>query len=97
MKSTELSSISARRASRILAVTPEVRADHSLVDAAPTRAAIARLKEAGYTKRWLAVQLGSRATTPSLWFLNKAQVTAKTASKVERLVRLLETGRIRRP
>ena len=47
----------------------------------------------GYTKTFLARQMGSRAKRPSLQ-IEAHRITALTASKVERLYRRIREGRV---
>ena len=51
------------------------------------------LLEAGYTKTFVAKQLGRRAKTPSLQ-IQADRITALTPSKVERLYRRIQEGRV---
>lgn len=77
----------ARTVKKILAVTSAQRGDASLVTAAHTWGRINALLEEGYTKTYLAQQLGyARALQ-----LHKNLVTAKNAAKVERLYTRLMT------
>jgi hypothetical protein len=69
---------------KILAVTPDVRGDWTLVDAGPTWERIAWLLEEGFTRGELARLLGSK--TPALQ-LGRKKVRAATAARVERLFR----------
>lgn len=85
--------IRARTERRILAVDESCRADRSYVPAEPTWVLIRQLLRDGYTKGWIAMQLGQK--TPALQ-LNKRIVTAKNASRVKRLVRMIEAGRVSR-
>ena len=71
---------------RILAVDDGARADHGLVDAKATRAAIRELLKHGLTKGEIASRLGSEAKTPSLQ-VSRRQVTAINALKVQRLLK----------
>lgn len=83
----------AQTARRILAVTEEARGDRSLVPAGRTWRILARLIAAGYTRAQLARWMGYR--NGALQF-NRHQVTARTESRVERLARLVEAGKLRR-
>lgn len=87
--------IYARTARRILAVDEGVRADGSLVNGEPTRAAIRRLQADGYGVRFLSRNLGTSGSWLPI-YSRAPRVTARTASKVERLVRLIEAGRVSR-
>lgn len=78
--------IRAETARRILAVDDGARADHALVDAKATRAAIRELLKYGLTKGEIASRLGSEAKTPSLQ-VSRRQVTALNAMKVQRLLK----------
>lgn len=79
-------------AKRILAVDQSAVADHALIDSRPTWKILDELISLGYTKRWLAQKLRAGH---SIQF-NRQRITAKSASKVERLYRLIEAGRISR-
>ena len=82
-------------ADRILAVNRSAIADCALVPAGRTWTLLSELLAAGYTKTFLAKQLGSRAKRPSLQ-IETYRITALTASKVERLYRGIREGRISR-
>lgn len=75
---------------RILAVTPEARADASLVPAAKTWRWIRKLLDEGYTRQDLARALGSQARRPALQ-LRRDHVLARTEARVGRLYRRLTT------
>jgi hypothetical protein len=75
---------------RILAVTPDARADHALVPAARTWRWIRRLLDEGYTRQDLARALGSKAERPALQ-LHRGHVLARTEARVGRLYRRLTT------
>jgi len=70
-------------------------ADGALVPAGPTWKLLNKLLEAGYTRMFLAKQLGSRAKRPVLQ-VQAERITALTASKVERLYRRIKEGRVSR-
>lgn len=76
----------------ILAVTEEARGDASLIDAAPTWTLINELLAEGYTKVQLAHWLGY---AHALQFKKKL-ITARSASRVERIYRLVRDGRLMR-
>lgn len=77
----------ARTVKKVLAVTTAQRGDASLVTAAHTWKRINTLLDEGYTKTYLAQQMGyARALQ-----LRKDRVTAKNAAKVERLYTRLMT------
>jgi len=79
--------IRARTARRIIAVTPAMASDHAFVTATRTWVLIGRLLEEGYTKTYLARQLGyARALQ-----FNKTRVLVRNAARVERLYRKLTT------
>ena len=82
-------------ADRILAVDRTAVADCALVPAGRTWTLLNELLEAGYTKTFLAKQLGNRAKRPSL-HIQADRITALTASKVERLYRRIREGRVSR-
>jgi hypothetical protein len=71
---------------RILAVGPRHAAQGSLVDARPTWALLEQLMARGYTRSWIAAQLGSRARVPALQ-IGTRQVLTSTAQAVEALAR----------
>jgi hypothetical protein len=70
-------------------------ADRALVSGGRTWALLNELLAAGYTKTFLAKQLGSRAKAPSLQ-IQADRITALTASKVERPYRRIQEGRVSR-
>jgi hypothetical protein len=78
----------ARAERRILTVSKAMRSDGSLVAAVRTWKLIGLILEEGYTKAWVAKQLGNE--TPALQ-LNKRLVTARNAENVERLYRRIST------
>lgn len=80
-------------ASRILSVTKDAVADGALISAAPTWRLIRELLDGGYTRVWIARQLGQRGQGLQL---GRERITARNASKVERLYRLIKAGRISR-
>jgi hypothetical protein len=92
----ERTKIRADAAKRILAVDRSCVADGALISAAETRRLLRELIDLGYTRQWIARQLGSQAKTPSLQILRRDFVTARNASKVERLYRRLQAGEIAR-
>lgn len=91
----EQTRISARNLRRILAVTTEARADRSIVPAGPTWRLIHQLLEGGYTRQQIARWLGSTAKNPALQ-LRRDRITAANASKVERLYKRIQEGRVSR-
>ena len=82
-------------ADRILAVDRSAIADGALVPAAQTWKLLNELLDSGYTKAFLAKQLGSRSKPPSLQ-IGTDKITALNASKVERLYRRIQEGRVSR-
>lgn len=74
--------IRARTERAILAVTTAAAADHALIDAGPTWLLIDELVHLGYSKAFLAGQLGY--ANPALQF-NRQQVTVRNAYEVQRL------------
>jgi len=95
IRNGERSVIYASTARRILDVDENCRLDNSLVDAKPTRDAIRRLQSAGYQVRFLSRKLGfSGSWLPT--YSRAHKVKARTASAVERLIRLMNAGRIQR-
>lgn len=87
--------IRASTSRQILAVDRTCAADHARVDGKPTWRLLQKLINAGYTQTWIARQLGAKSKTPRLQFARTA-VLAITASRVERLYRLVDQGRISR-
>ena len=77
---------------RILRVNRSAVVDCAVVPAGPTWRLLNELREAGYTKTFLAKQLRSRAKRRSLQ-IEARWITALTASKVERLYRRIREGR----
>jgi hypothetical protein len=81
-------SIRARTERAILAVTEAAKADHALLDAAPTWRLLDSLLAQGYTKAALARALGQ---TRAALQISRHQVTVRTAYAVERLHAQLRT------
>jgi hypothetical protein len=79
---------------RILATDEGARADGSLVDGAKAWRQIESLLEDGYTKQQLAHWLGYKGKTLQL---RRGRMTARNASRIERLARLIEEGKLKRP
>ncbi len=78
---------------RILAVDAACLRDHACVPGAATSERIADLLDRGYSRKMLAAWLGCS----SAWlYAPKKWVTARMESRVERLCRMLEAGRIAR-
>jgi hypothetical protein len=86
--------VSARNERKILAVDLQCSKDGAYIDARPTWLLLDRLFDSGYTKTQLAAWLGSKAKVPSLQLKRGARITAIKASKIERLYRLIDTGKI---
>lgn len=86
--------IRARTERRIVAVDATVRGDNSLVDSAATWRLLDRLLEGGYSKvqlaRWI---VGPHARSLQL---KRGRITARTASRVERVYQMLQDGKLRR-
>lgn len=82
IRSGKRTQIRARTEKKILAVTTAVLGDAVLVPAGSTWALIGELQAAGFTKGYLALQLGRK--TPALQ-LNKQFVTLRNKAAVERL------------
>lgn len=80
--SGEKQTIRARTARAILAVTAAAAADGAYIDATPTWKLITRLLEVGYSKSFIAAQLGK--ATGALQ-LGRRRLTARNAFEVERL------------
>lgn len=77
----------------LLAVDAGARSGGALVGAGPTWRLLNELIDRGYTKAWIAQQLGCKM--PALQ-IHKDWITAETAAKVERFYNLLNSGKIRR-
>lgn len=73
-----------RTAEKILGVRRSLAAGGANVDATKTWKQIEDLLAAGYTKTWIAKQLGSKAKVPTLQ-VGRKQVLASTARKVDEL------------
>ena len=86
--------IRARTEARILAVDEAAIADGALVDAGRARRMVQELVQQGYTKAQMAQWMGYKR--PVLQFLKTRHITARTASRVERMVALLRAGKLRR-
>lgn len=89
IRSGKRKQIRARTEKLILAVTAESRGDKSLVPAAPTWKLIEALLRAGFTKGFIALQIGRK--TPALQ-LNRDWITVKNEAAVARLHRRLMTA-----
>lgn len=83
-------------AQRILAVDQQAIADHATIPIAPTCRLIRGLVEDGYTRKWIARQLGYRGGGLPFLYTGSRRLSALNASKVERLCRLIAAGRIAR-
>ena len=82
----------AMRAKAILSISLDTVAnDAMLVPAAKTWEKIRWMLREGFTKSEIARRLGSKATVPALQ-LNKSQITAKNAMRVEKLYNILRAG-----
>jgi hypothetical protein len=77
---------------RILAVDADAIADGQIVSGDRTHALIRKLTADGYTRVWIAKQLGYKGR--GLQF--RERVTARTASRVERLYARILAGRVSR-
>ena len=86
----------AETARRICGVTAAAVCGSSPVDAAATWRLLEKLIEDGYTKRQIAVWLGSQAKCPQLQ-LRRDRVTAANARKVRALYYNIQSGRLARP
>lgn len=86
IRSGKRRNIRARTERLILAVTPEVAADHALVSAARSWQLIDKLIGAGFTKGYIALQLGAK--TPALQ-LSRDKITVRHAADVDRLYKRL--------
>jgi hypothetical protein len=85
--------IRATTAARILGTDAGARADSALVSPRRTRLLIAELVRSGYTHLWIARQLGYKSG--GLQFHHK-RITARNASRVERLYLLIQAGKVAR-
>ena len=83
-------------AERLLKVDVDVMADHSLISARTTRARIAGLVEGGYTRLWIARQLGYKGTGLPFLYTKSRWISAINALRVERLVKLINAGKVER-
>ena len=81
---------------KILSVTVDSLADGARIPAGPTWVILDRLIGQGFTRTWLAQQLGSEASTPSLQ-ISRKWVTARNARLVENLAEKIDAGLIERP
>jgi hypothetical protein len=86
--------VRAKLARKILDADESVRADGSYVDCKPTRELIHDLRERGWSETQLATWMGYKKR---LKFLYRSRIRALTASRVERLYRMIDEGRKRRP
>jgi hypothetical protein len=82
--------IRARTERKILAVTKACASDHALVSARRTWRLLNQLLEEGYTRTFIAAELGSQAKRPALQ-VSREFVLARTAHQVETLHRRLTT------
>ena len=93
IRSGHIVRILATAEARILAVDATCLRDHALVPGGPTSERIDLILSSGYSKRQLVAWLGCS----SAWLYSpKKWVTARMESRVERLCRMLESGRIAR-
>lgn len=77
----------------LLGVDAGARSGGALVSAAPTWRLLNELIERGYTRAWIAQQLGAKK--PALQ-IHRGWITAETEARVRRLYNLLNAGKIRR-
>jgi len=89
-----MSRIRADTETAILDIDASAISDHALVPARGAKRCLKRLMRRGYTTSQLARWLGYR--NECLHMLAKKKVTARTASRVEQLERLIEDGRLSR-
>ena len=85
--------IRALTARKILSVDVGARAGAAHVPAGPTLGLIAELVDGGYTRFWIARQLGYRGQGLQFHF---QRITARNAMRVERLYRRIEAGLVQR-
>lgn len=79
----------------VLSVDKGALSGGAVIPAGGTWRILNELINRGYTKSWLAKQLGSKSETPALQ-IRKDKVTASTAMRVEQLYGRLNAGKIRR-
>lgn len=79
---------------RVLAVRaePQVLADGQCIDARPTKKLIDKLLDGGYTKTWIADQLGMKGHRLQVY----DRITVRNAARIERLYRDIDAGKVRR-
>lgn len=79
---------------RVLAVRaePQVLADGQCIDAGPTKKLLAKLLDGGYTRTWIADQLGMAGHRLQVY----DRITVRNAGRIQRLYDALQAGRIRR-
>lgn len=75
--------------------THEVMPDGAKIAAGPTWRLLNELLDGGYTRTWLARQLGSTAKVPALQ-VGRDLITVRTAGRVQRLYDAIQEGRVRR-
>jgi hypothetical protein len=92
IRSGDREQIRRRTERRILAVDQAAVADGALVDARPGWKKIRDLLSRGFTRVQLAEWIGNKGSLQ----LGRQRMTARSASRVERMVRLLEAGKLRR-
>jgi hypothetical protein len=81
-------------AERVLAVDETAQQNKQIVSARESHHILNTLVEYGYTKRQLAIWMGYSGPNPRFPYRDK--ITAKTALRVTKLVRLLEDGKLKR-
>jgi hypothetical protein len=95
IRTGERKQIRASTRKAILEVDRSAIADHALVPDGSTWRIIDELLDGGYTRTWIASPLGSKGKIPSLQLATDF-ITARSASRVERLYRMIQSGRISR-
>jgi transcriptional regulator with XRE-family HTH domain len=86
--------VRARTMRAVLAVDKSAIADHALVPSGPTWRLLDELLERGFSKAQLARWMGSK--TPAIQFKRGGLILARTASRVERMYRMVNDGRLYR-
>lgn len=89
IKAGRVQRVRSHYAAAILAVTPDGRADNSLVPGGPTRRLINQLVRWGFTHTEIARRLGSKGVVPQLHWKNRKRIKARNAMRVQRLYSLI--------
>lgn len=86
--------VRARTMRKVLAIDKSAVADHALIPSGPTWRLIDELIGRGYSKAQLARWMGCK--TPAIQWKRGGMILALTASRVERMYRMVNEGRLRR-